>query len=324
MLLQVRELEVGFFRQGIEVPVIKEINLSLKIGHSLALIGESGAGKTVTALAIMGLLATNKAKVRGSIVFEGLELSRIDDQEMAKIRGNRIGYIPQNSANSLTPTLPVGMQIIEGLLLHHKMSFAAARELGIKLLESLGIIRASQFFNAYPHQLSGGMLQRALIAMALSMKPSLLIADEPTSALDVTVQAEVLAIMKQALESHEMGILLITHDLAVAAQLAETSAIYYAGKIIERGMTENIFASPRHPYTKVLLESLWRLEKSDCLEVLDTAGNIRGAYSINNQRGCAYALVCREVISKCLEAIPPYVLIDLHHEVACWKAINKR
>ncbi|MEW6661518.1 MAG: ABC transporter ATP-binding protein [Bacillota bacterium] len=324
MLLQVRNLEVSFLQQGIEAPIVKEIDLSLEPGQTLALIGESGAGKTVTALAIMGLLSPLKTRIRGLICFEGIEISSLNSKDMAKIRGNKIGYIPQNSTSSLNPALPVGMQIIEGLLFHRKMSFAAARELCISLLEAIGVVRAEQFFSAYPHQLSGGMRQRALIAMALAMKPSLLIADELTSALDVTVQAEVLTILKRAQDSRELGILLITHDLAVAAQIAETVAIYYAGRIVEGGLLKRVFSSPRHPYTQLLLENTWRLEKPEAKGTHGTTRIIRASSPANGIEGCSFAPSCGLVVSKCLEAVPPFVPMGLEHGVACWQALSMK
>lgn len=319
MLLQVRNLEVAFLRHGVEAPAVKGINLSLEPGQTLGLIGESGAGKTVTALAIMGLLSPAETRVSGSICFEGMDLKRVSAKEFAQIRGNKIGYIPQNSFMSLNPALPVGLQIIEGLLFHRSMAFSAARELCICLLESIGVTRAGHFFSAYPHQLSGGMRQRALIAMGLIMKPSLLIADEPTSALDVTVKLEVLTILKRAQEGRELGILLITHDLAVAAQIAETVAIFFGGRIIEAGQKKNVLYSPRHPYTQLLMENISKPENPESGKAHLNSRIIQGAFTIHRGEGCSFVVSCKDTISKCFEEVPPIISIGLEHQVACWQ-----
>jgi len=321
MLLQVRNMDVIFFERGMEFVVVKDINLSLKLGQTLALIGESGAGKTVTALAIMRMLSPLKTKINGLITFEGVEILSLSHKDMAKIRGNKFGYIPQNFSNSLNPALSVGMQIIEGLLVHRKMTFNVAHDFCIKLLESLGVVRAKEFFRAYPHQLSGGMQQRAIIAMALAMKPSLLVADEPTSALDVTVQAEVLSILKGAQTNDELGILLITHNLAVAAQVANVVAIYYAGRIVESGLLKRVFTSPSHPYTQLLLENAWRLDESEAKRVHDISRRVVPSSSVRGSAGCSFALSCKLVERICLESPPPFVHTDVQDGSACWQVV---
>ncbi len=263
-MLAVRDLHTHFFTQAGVVKSVDGVSFELRRGETLALVGESGSGKSVTSLSILRLLAPPGRIVSGTIAFtsrEGreLELAAVSEREMRQIRGNQIAMVFQDPMSSLNPVYSVGDQIAEAIVLHQHKSKREALELAGAMMERVGIPAARLRVHDYPHQMSGGMRQRVMIAMALSCKPLLLIADEPTTALDVTVQAQILDLLRELREEFHMGILFITHNLAVVAEMAERVAVMYRGKLVETGPTDAVFGAPQHPYTRALLDCLPRV-----------------------------------------------------------------
>ncbi len=271
-VLSIRDLEISFSTSSGSVSAIRGVRLDLYEGETIAIVGESGSGKSVTTKAVLGILSENGKIEKGSILFtynrNGEEVTRdltkLSDQEMQRhIRGKRIAMVFQDPMTSLDPTMPIGKQIIEGMHEHYHTSFHEAREKAIKLLELVGITDPEKRFKQYPHQLSGGMRQRVVIAIALACEPQILICDEPTTALDVTIQAKILRLLKEIQQKTNVAIIFITHDLGVVANIADYVAVMYAGKIIEKGLVEEIFYDPKHPYTWGLLSSIPDLESDD-------------------------------------------------------------
>lgn len=254
-ILTIHDLHVSYRTHSYLQPVLCGVNLEIYAGEALALVGESGSGKSVTAQAILNLLGPNGVIIQGQVFFEGTALHIKSSKEMEAIRGKRIGMIFQDPMTSLNPTLSIGKQIAEMLIVHEQLPKAAARHRAIELLKRVGIADAAHRYDAYPFQLSGGMRQRVLIAMALSCQPALLIADEPTTALDVTIQAQILELLRQIQQETGMSLLLITHDLAIVASLCDRAAVMNGGKIVETNTVEKLFSAPVHPYTCALLEA---------------------------------------------------------------------
>ncbi len=255
MLLSIKDLRVSFSNDGQETPVLNGVNLDIDRGETVALVGESGSGKSVTALAIMRLLAAN-AKVSGQIILDGEDLCRRDENGMRKLRGDRMAMIFQEPMTSLNPVYTVGSQITEPMLIHRGFDRQTAREVALELMEKAGITDPVRRFDSFPHQLSGGQRQRAMIAMALACRPDLLIADEPTTALDVTIEAQIMKLIRELQQELDMAVLLITHDLNLAAKNAGRINVMTAGEIVEHGGTDPVFRNPRHPYTRKLLASV--------------------------------------------------------------------
>jgi oligopeptide/dipeptide ABC transporter ATP-binding protein len=263
-LLEVRDLRTYFYmREGV-VQAVDGVSFALEEGRTLGIVGESGCGKSVTALSIMGLIPRPPAKiVSGEVVFRGRELTKLSERELEDVRGNDIAMIFQDPMTSLNPTLTIGTQITEGIRRHLGLSKEQARKRAIELLEEVRIPKAADRLRDYPHRFSGGMRQRVMIAIALGCNPKLLIADEPTTALDVTVQAQVLDLLEELREAHEMAMILITHDMGVVAEAADDVVVMYAGQIVEGAPTEDLFDAPEHPYTEALLGALPHLEGED-------------------------------------------------------------
>jgi oligopeptide/dipeptide ABC transporter ATP-binding protein len=256
-LLEIRNLVTTFTTGGQRVAAADDVSLSIRRGETLALVGESGCGKSVTALSILRLLPSPPARVeRGAILYEGADLLKLDEASLRRIRGDRIAMIFQEPMTSLNPVFTVGFQLVEALRLHRDLSKRAALQRAVELLDLVGIPAPKQRVSDYPHQLSGGMRQRVMIAMALACDPQLLIADEPTTALDVTVQAQILALLQQLQTQRSMGILFITHDLGIVAEFADRVAVMYAGRIVEQCSVKELFDAPAHPYTQGLLASV--------------------------------------------------------------------
>src|SRR5699024_7789528 len=263
-LLKVNDLAVSFNTYNGEVQAVRGVSFTVHKGETLAIVGESGSGKSVTTKALMRLLPKRTSVIkRGEILFEGEDLVRKSSKEMQKIRGQDIAMIFQDPMTSLNPTMKIGNQIMEGLLKHRNMSRHEAKKKAIQLLQQVGIPHAEKRLHQYPHQFSGGMRQRVVIAMALACSPKLLIADEPTTALDVTIQAQILELMKDIPKETDSAIIFITHDLGVVANIADRVAVMYAGKIVEIGTTAEIFYNPKHPYTWGLLGSMPTLDDTD-------------------------------------------------------------
>ncbi|HEY8083353.1 MAG TPA: ABC transporter ATP-binding protein [Solirubrobacterales bacterium] len=260
-LLEVHDLEVSFNTEDGVVRAVDGVGLELKSDEVLAVVGESGSGKSVTALTMMGLTRGPNASISGTAHFEGTELIGASDEELRRVRGNRMSMIFQDPMSSLNPVYRVGAQIVEQIRAHRDVSATEARQRAVELLDAVGIPDPGIRVDAYPHELSGGMRQRAMIAMALSLDPSLLIADEPTTALDVTIQAQLIELLRKLNEERDLSIVLITHDIGVVAEIADRVAVMYAGRIVEQGTLDEVFYDPQHPYTWGLLGSLTRIDR---------------------------------------------------------------
>lgn len=318
-LLEIDALSVSFRTDSGSVRVVEDVSFALGTGEIVGLVGESGCGKSVTAMAIMGLNPSPPSRVdSGRILFEGRDLLALGPA-MRGIRGNRIGMIFQEPMTSLNPTYKVGFQIAEVLRIHRGMSRAAARAEMLELLRHVGIGAPERRAGQYPHELSGGLRQRVVIAMAIACGPALLIADEPTTALDVTVQAQILELIKRLQGDIGMSVLLITHDLGVVAETCERVMVMYAGRIVEQASVGTLYRHARHPYTKGLLSSSPRLGHKR--PVLAT---IPGMVPAPGQRGtgCYFAARCPRALDRCLAAIPPLEPVVSGHDAACWNPVS--
>ncbi|HVR92856.1 MAG TPA: ABC transporter ATP-binding protein [Casimicrobiaceae bacterium] len=317
-LLEVRALKTFFQVEGGEFPAVDGISFSIDPGRTLGIVGESGCGKSVTALSIMGLVPRPPGRIAGGeILFDGVDLVQLSTAALRELRGDRISMIFQEPMTSLNPVLTVGEQIVEGILRHRRMSRDAANDLAIEMLRMVHIPSPEQRFGEYPHRLSGGMRQRVMVAMALACKPKLLIADEPTTALDVTIQAQILDLMRTLREETGTAIILITHDLGVVAELADDIVVMYAGRIVERATVVALFAEPQHPYTVGLLGSIPRLDiEQDRLAAIE--GQVPNPLAPVG--GCRFHPRCPFVIERCRHEDPPLVDLGNGHESACWRA----
>ncbi len=315
-LLDVRNLTVRFYTQDGVVHAVNGISYQVNEGETVAIVGESGCGKSVGVMSLIRLIPQPPGKITdGEVWFEGENLLEISEDELRHVRGNRIAMIFQDPMTSLNPVLTIGYQISEALQLHLGLSRSEARARSIELLKMVGIPDAEKRLDDYPHQFSGGMRQRVMIAMGLSCNPKLLIADEPTTALDVTIQAQIIDLVKRLRDELGMAVIWITHDLAVVAGLAQRVLVMYAGKIIESGNVRDIYHDPRHPYTLGLLNSIPRLDK-----VGRRLEPIEGLPPdlLSPPKGCPFAPRCRFRIDRCLEEAPPMTTVAPGHEVACW------
>ena len=303
-LLDVRDLNVVFQRRG-ERPftAVDKISFSVEPGQTVGLVGESGCGKSVTSLAIMGLLPKRGNKVTGEVLFEGADLLKLRPDDLRDRRGRDIGMIFQDPLSSLNPVIPIGVQVAEVLERHRGMDRRKALREARELLDAVGIPDPERRLKEYPHQISGGMRQRALIAIALACKPRLLIADEPTTALDVTIQAQILTLLKQLVDETGTALIMITHDLGVVAGLCDTVNVLYGGKVVERAARHELFARPRHPYTHGLLSSVPRLDSVRGERLHAIRGSV--ADNIPWTEGCAFAPRCDNVVDACLDGAPP-------------------
>ena len=317
-LLQVKDLVTSFDTDAGELTAVNGVSFGVAAGQTLAIVGESGCGKSVTSLSIMGLLAKPAGTIRsGSIQFEGQELVGASQAELQNLRGNRMAMIFQEPMTSLNPAFTVGEQIMEGLMRHLPLSRAQASERALEMLQKVRIPAPEKRMNDYPHQLSGGMRQRVMIAMALSCNPKLLIADEPTTALDVTIQAQILELMRTLQEETNTAIILITHDLGVVAEVADQVVVMYAGQVVEQAPVQALFDKPQHPYTVGLLGSIPQLD-----EVQDRLASIEGQVPnpLNRPIGCAFAQRCPFAQEKCKVQAPSLTEIWPGHWSACLRA----
>ncbi|QGG51354.1 ABC transporter ATP-binding protein [Lysinibacillus pakistanensis] len=315
-LLKVEDLTIKFkSRQGV-VKAVDNLNFELAQGSSLGIVGESGSGKSVTSLTIMGLLQNANTEITGSIDFDGLDLLKLSPREMRKIRGNSISMIFQEPMTSLNPLHTCGKQIMEPILIHQKdVSKQEAKKQAIELLRMVGIPSPEQRFHEYPHQMSGGMRQRIMIAIALACNTKLLIADEPTTALDVTIQAQILDLMSSLKKKRNMSIIMITHDLGVVKEMCEKVVVMYTGQIVEKSPTELVFADPLHPYTKGLLNAIPKISsKVERLEAIE--GSVPDA--LNMPRGCSFHPRCKFATEKCKLESPPLFQLEDGREVKCF------
>ena len=314
IILNVENLNVTFQTYAGEVKAIRDVNFTLEKGETLAIVGESGSGKSVTTRTLMGLNAKN-ANLSGRIQYKGKDLSQLSESEWVNIRGNEIAMIFQDPMTSLDPTMSIGMQIAEPIILHEKISKAEALERALDLMKKVGIPNAEEHIKDYPHQWSGGMRQRAVIAIALAANPEILIADEPTTALDVTIQAQILSLMKDIQQQTDSSIIFITHDLGVVAGMADRVAVMYAGKIVEVGTVEEVFYNPQHPYTWGLLNSMPTTEtESGSLESIPgTPPDL-----LNPPVGDAFAARNTFALDIDFEEQPPMFQVSDSHFAATW------
>ncbi|HEX6703465.1 MAG TPA: ABC transporter ATP-binding protein [Albitalea sp.] len=316
-LLEVRGLRTTFSSDEGEFAAVDGIGFDVEAGATLAIVGESGCGKSVTALSIMGLVPRPAQQVRGSIRFEGRELVGLATRELQDLRGDRMAMVFQEPMSSLNPAFTIGEQIVEGLRRHWPLTRAEAAERAVAMLDKVRIPAAAQRFHEYPHQLSGGMRQRAMIAMALACEPRLLIADEPTTALDVTIQAQILDLMHRLQEETGTAIVLITHDLGVVAEVADEVVVMYAGRIVERAPVQALFAEPQHPYTVGLLGSIPQLHGGQ-RRLAAIEGQVPSPWRM--PPGCRFAERCPFADAHCRSASPPLREMGGGHRSACWKA----
>jgi oligopeptide/dipeptide ABC transporter ATP-binding protein len=315
-LLEVKNLKTYFFTDDGVSTAVDDVSYDVDKGETLGIVGESGCGKSVSAMSIMRLIPNPPGRiVGGKILFEETDLVPIPEERMQKIRGNRIGMIFQEPMTSLNPVFTIGNQIEESVVLHKKMSGAEAREHAISMLERVGIPAPAQRYSEYPHQLSGGMRQRVMIAMALACNPSLLIADEPTTALDVTVQAQILELIKHLQEEFGMAVIMITHDLGVIAEVATRVAVMYASKVVEYAPVKDVYASPMHPYTLGLLRSIPQLG-GDKGRLATIEGTVPPP--THYPKGCHFCTRCPFADEQCWQQEPPLVEMSPAHTVACW------
>ena len=323
-LLEIKDLRTVFDTAKGRISAVDGVSLGLNAGDTLGIVGESGCGKTMLALTIMNLIPANGKIVNGEILFSGQDLLKISYEEMRKKRGSEIAMIFQEPMTSLNPVLRVGEQIAEAIRLHQKLPSKEAIALSIEQLREVGIDDPEKLVREYPHQLSGGMRQRVMIAMAMSCHPQLLLADEPTTALDVTIQAQILDLISSLKEKSNMAVILITHDLGIIAQTAKNVAVMYAGKIVENSTVENIFDHPLHPYTRGLIESMPArcAASSDSGNYLKTIpGNVPSLYNL--PAGCRFFDRCTVAQKECNQREPSISEVGKEHFVSCWKYPEK-
>jgi peptide/nickel transport system ATP-binding protein len=313
-LLEINNLKMFFESKSGVVKAVNDISFSVEKGQTVCVVGESGCGKSMTSMSIMQLLPSNGRIESGEILFEGTDLTKLSRAEMQKINGNKISIIFQEPMTSLNPVFTAGDQIAETLILHEKLSRREAKKRAIDMIDKVGIPRPEAIYDTYPHELSGGMRQRIMIAMALACNPTLLIADEPTTALDVTIQAQILDLLRKMKQDLHMSIMLITHDLGVVAEMADFVIIMYAGKIVEKGPVGEIFAHPSHPYTQGLLKS-----KPTILKAGSTLYSIPGQVPnlVNLPDQCYFYDRCEQCSEKCKNGVPQMYDIGNDHLVSC-------
>jgi len=316
-LLEVKDLRTSFFTYAGEVKAVDGVSFHVDQGEAIGIVGESGCGKSVTVQTVMRLIPTPPGKiVGGSISFLGMDIVNISEKEMQAIRGKEMGMIFQDPMTSLNPVLTIGLQLTEVLKQHEGLSGQAANKRAIELLKLVGISNPESRLKQYPHQFSGGMRQRVMIAMALTCNPKLLIADEPTTALDVTIQAQILELMRDLKNNMNTSIILITHDLGIVADLCSRVIVMYGGKIVESGSIEDIYYHPQHPYTWGLLKSIPRLDASKKGRLVPIPGTPPDL--LNPPKGCRFAPRCEHCMKVCTEQMPEYSKLNDGHQVSCW------
>ncbi len=316
VLLEVKHLKIKFhLKNGKQAKVVDDVSFTIRKGETVALVGESGSGKSITSLSIMRLLPIPPGEITaGTIKLNGKNLLDFKNKEMSNIRGNEISMIFQEPMTSLDPVFTIGNQMMEGIRRHQRISKKEAREKSLHLLKEVGIANAEKVIAEYPHQLSGGMRQRVMIAIAMSNNPQLLIADEPTTALDVTVQAQILKLMMKMKEEHQSAILFITHDMSVVAETADRVLVMYAGQIVEEAPVRELFMNPKHPYTTALLKTMPNLE-TDVKRLPSIPGNVPPAYAL--PEGCRFASRCPFAMAQCHDVQPEVIHIQDEHKVSC-------
>ena len=315
-LLEVKDLKVSFFTPVGEVKAVGGISYELNHGEVMGIVGESGSGKSVEAYSIMGLLQSPGKVVGGSIIFDGEDVLAKDAKEMQAFRGNSVSMIFQNPMTCLNPVYTIGNQLVEAVRCHKKITKKEAGAKAIEMLKLVGINNPERRMNQYPHELSGGMRQRVMIAMGLICDPKMLIADEPTTALDVTIQAQIIELMKDIQRKTQMSIIFITHNLGVVAEICDRVSVMYAGKIVEQGDVEDIFYRPRHPYTLGLLRSMPRVDAEEYERLIPIEGT--PVDMLNPPSGCPFGPRCEHCMKICLRMEPPKIDIGNGHTSSCW------
>lgn len=296
-ILEVRDLEIAFFQNGEKITRVDHINFKVNKGEIFGIVGESGSGKSLTALSVMGVLGSGGKVTDGTILFDSKELTYQSEKELDKVRGNELSMIFQDTLTGLNPVFTIGSQMIETLLTHMHLNKRQARERAIYLLKKVGLPDAKNIMKRYPHTLSGGMRQRVMIAMALTCNPKLLIADEPTTALDVTIQAQIMELLKKIKDEFDMSILLITHDLGLIAEMTDRVMVMYAGQIVEEAKVKDLFYNPTHPYTRALLNSVPKRGNLSGEELIPIKGVIPEDY--HKIKGCRFANRCTYTLKEC-------------------------
>lgn len=314
-ILEVKDLRTSFFTESGEVKAVDGVSFSVPAGKTLGIVGESGSGKSITSLSILRLIQSPGKIVGGEILFDGKDLLKLSEKEMRKIRGNEISMIFQEPMTSLNPVFTIGDQISEVYRIHQNLSKKEAREKSIEMLKLVGIPSPEKRIDQYPHELSGGMRQRVMIAMALACNPKLLIADEPTTALDVTIQAQILALIKELQQKLHMSVIFITHDLGVVAETCDYVAVMYCGKVVEYADVKTLFKNPQHPYTVGLLNSLPRHD-IDQDELIAIKGNVPSPFEM--PAGCAFAPRCPHASAICNTKEPKLVPHLENNQIRCW------
>lgn len=320
-LLEVRDLQVSFFTPAGEVKAVNGISYDVNYDEVMGIVGESGSGKSVEAYSIIGLLQSPGKVIGGSITLEGEDVLAKTPSEMVDFRGNQVAMIFQNPMTCLNPVYTIGNQLVEAYCAHDKsVSKQDAEKHAMEMLEMVGINNVEKRMKQYPHELSGGMRQRVMIAMGLICHPKLLIADEPTTALDVTIQAQILELMKDLQKKNHMGIIFITHNLGVVAEICDKVSVMYAGKMVEQGKVDDIFYNPGHPYTKGLLRSMPRVDAESYERLIPIEGT--PVDMLNPPEGCPFAPRCECAMKICLQKMPPYVEMGEGHRAACWLRVQ--
>lgn len=316
-LLQVKGLKTYYYTEDQVVPSVDGVDFELSEGETLAIVGESGCGKSVTSLSIMGLVSRPGKIIGGEILYQGEDLRKKSEKEMRKIRGNEISMIFQEPMTSLNPVFTVGSQIMSSFRIHQGLNKAQAREKAIAMIRLVGIPNPEKVVDHYPHQLSGGMRQRIMIAMALACNPKILIADEPTTALDVTIQSQIMKLLNELKKKTNTSVIIITHDLGVVAQIAQNVMVMYAGQVVEYASVQNIFKRPLHPYTEGLLKSIPKMT-----EEVDKLYSIEGFVPSPSEypKGCRFSSRCAYATDKCREEMPQLVVYPDMSKVRCWRA----
>lgn len=313
-LLKVERLQISFQTESGMVTPVQNVSFEMKSGEIVALVGESGCGKSVTSLSIMGLLDRKRSKIDGKILYKGTDLTTLKKNDWTKIRGSEISMIFQDPLTSLNPLLKIGDQITEAITSHKKMSKSETKKRCLEIIAKVGVPHPEKIYHAYPHTLSGGMRQRIMIAIALVSQPNILIADEPTTALDVSIQAQILYLMKDLAKEFDTGIIFITHDLGVVAEMADRVMVMYAGQVIEEGDVYSLFKNPKHPYTKGLIASTPTFQQEK--EMLNTIEGVVPSPG-NMPIGCRFYSRCAKAFGKCKTEMPPTFRVDNRH-VRCW------